>query len=89
MWSALGTRPMPTLNARSHQRLVAESSLTPEDRAPNVLLVVPEDDGVFLPLETVGNLQVVSRPQVYLDLLASPRGESLGEDFLAHMPWRS
>jgi hypothetical protein len=75
-------------DAGSRADIVGHLGLAPEPEAPNLTLVVPEDRGVFVPLELRQDIPLVSRPQIYLDLLRRSRGQSLAPDFLERMPWR-
>lgn len=71
----------------SRAAIVDALELAPETDAPNLRLLVPEDPGVFMPVEHNQGLPLASRPQIYLDLLSSSRGQSLAPDFLKRMPW--
>jgi len=76
-------------SSQGREYLVGTLKLIEETGAPNVLLAVPEDEGVFIPTELREGLQVVGRPQIFLDLQTAPRGEALASDFEARLPWRS
>jgi hypothetical protein len=75
-------------DAESRADMVRDLGLAPESEAPNLTLVVPEDRGVFVPIEPRQDIPLVSRPQIYVDLVRSSRGPSLAPDFLEQMPWR-
>jgi hypothetical protein len=76
-------------DAATRVALVNALGVASEVDAPNLLLVVPDDLGVFMPVETRDALPLVCRPQVYLDVIRSVRGRSLAPHLLETMPWSS
>jgi hypothetical protein len=62
-------------------RLVKAIDLRPVESGGNVHLLVPNDEGVFYRIQTVGHVPVVCNTQLYLDLLHYPaRGHEQAEE---------
>jgi hypothetical protein len=57
-----------------------ESSIKPVDSGPNVILLIPYDEGVFYAAESIGGIMTAAPVQVYLDVISSrARGQEAAE----------